>query len=65
MHVRIDTHAFADTCTSNAMWIVQVAGPAGYSAGDFLRFGGPLLLLILVTTVPIAAFVVWGDGPIT
>ena len=31
------------------------------TAKDFIKFGGPLLLLIMATAVPLATFVVWGD----
>ena len=40
---------------------MMVAASGSYSAKDFIKFGGPLLLLIMATAVPLATFVVWGD----
>ena len=40
---------------------LMVAETAGYSIRDFVRFGGPMLLMNGVVTVVLATWVVWGD----
>jgi len=44
---------------------LMVAEAAGYSAFDFLKFGGPLLFLVMASTVLLAQFVVWGPGHVS
>jgi hypothetical protein len=39
----------------------MVAETSGYTAKDFLKFGGPLLLIVMVTCVVFAEFIAWGD----
>ena len=41
---------------------LMVTEAADYSAREFLRFGGPLLLLSMVVAVSLAATIFWGDG---
>ena len=41
---------------------LMVTEAAGYSAREFLRFGGPLLLLSMAIAVSLAATVLWGNG---
>jgi di/tricarboxylate transporter len=33
---------------------LMVMGPGGYRMGDFLRFGGPLTILVGIVTVALA-----------
>ena len=42
---------------------LMVTETAGYKPKDFLKFGGPLLMLICAVCTLLASYVVWGDGP--
>lgn len=44
---------------------LMVAEAAGYSAKDFVKFGGPLFCIIWLATVLLATYVVWGPNQLS